>query len=243
MPSKGSPRRWPSNGARGRHPRQHGLPDLRRDGESKPCRTAFIDAHTPGSDTKENFAIIGGVSESPDQHVHVKKTPGFNGGAAGQPPKCRNSLHSHRTVEVFFVLKGRWRFFRGRWARPARGLAERRPRGPCTRRGSPLPRPRRLPPKMSIRPGIMMPNGKNRRGLGRRLRQRSWVPGSWWGRTHDRRRQLPHRVATVERIQVLFIADGCVAADVRRPVPMPACPRSRSCAAGEKATKRMVQGG
>jgi len=25
------------------------------------------------------------------------------------------TLHSHRTAEVFFVLKGRWRFFWGRW--------------------------------------------------------------------------------------------------------------------------------
>lgn len=88
---------------------------LVRYGELVPCRTAFIDAHTPGSNQKENFTIIGGgVSESPDQHVHIKETPGFNIGAAGQPPKCRNSLHSHRTAEVFFVLKGRWRFFWGR---------------------------------------------------------------------------------------------------------------------------------
>ncbi len=87
-----------------------------RYGDLKPCRTAFIDAHTPGSDQKENFTIIGGgVSESADQHVHITDTPGFNIGAAGQPPKCRNSLHSHRTAEVFFVLKGRWRFFWGRW--------------------------------------------------------------------------------------------------------------------------------
>ena len=87
-----------------------------RYGDLKPCKTAFIDAHTPGSDQKENFTIIGGgVSESPDQHVHIRDTPGFNIGAAGQPPKCRNSLHSHRTAEVFFVLKGRWRFFWGRW--------------------------------------------------------------------------------------------------------------------------------
>jgi len=87
-----------------------------RYGDLVPCKTAFIDAHTPGSDQKENFTIIGGgVSESPDQHVHIKETPGFNIGAAGQPPKCRNSLHSHRTAEVFFVLKGRWRFFWGRW--------------------------------------------------------------------------------------------------------------------------------
>ncbi len=71
-----------------------------RYGELKPCKTAFIDAHTPGSNQKENFTIIGGgVSESPDQHVHIRETPGFNIGAAGQPPGCRNSLHSHRTAE------------------------------------------------------------------------------------------------------------------------------------------------
>jgi mannose-6-phosphate isomerase-like protein (cupin superfamily) len=87
-----------------------------RYGELVPCRTAFIDAHTPGSDAKENFTIIGaGVSESAEQHVHIRETPGFNIGAAGQPPRCRNSPHAHRTAEVFFVLKGRWRFFWGRF--------------------------------------------------------------------------------------------------------------------------------
>lgn len=87
-----------------------------RYGDLMPCRTAFIDAHTPGSDQKENFTIIGGgVSEAADQHVHISIPHGFNIGAAGQPPKCRNSLHSHRTAEVFFVLSGRWRFFWGRW--------------------------------------------------------------------------------------------------------------------------------
>lgn len=86
-----------------------------RYGDLRPCKTAFIDAHTPGSDQKENFTIIGGgVSESADQHVHINEAHGFNIGAAGQPPRCRNSLHSHRTAEVFFVLKGRWRFFWGR---------------------------------------------------------------------------------------------------------------------------------
>tara|TARA_R110002073_G_scaffold26571_2_gene87028 strand:+ start:662 stop:1612 length:951 start_codon:yes stop_codon:yes gene_type:complete len=86
-----------------------------RYGELHPCKTAFIDAHTPGSDQKENFTIIGGgVSESPDQHVHITIPHGFNIGAAGQPPKCRNSMHNHRTAEVFFVLKGRWRFFWGK---------------------------------------------------------------------------------------------------------------------------------
>ena len=85
-----------------------------RYGDLRPCRTAFIDAHTPGSDQKENFTIIGGgVSESPDQHVHIAIPHGFNIGAAGQPPKCRNSMHNHRTAEVFFILSGRWRFFWG----------------------------------------------------------------------------------------------------------------------------------
>ncbi|MGB0960224.1 MAG: cupin domain-containing protein, partial [Halocynthiibacter sp.] len=65
---------------------------------------------------KENFTIIGGgVSESPDQHVHIADQIGFNIGAAGQPPRVRNSLHDHNTAEVFFVLKGKWRFFWGRW--------------------------------------------------------------------------------------------------------------------------------
>jgi quercetin dioxygenase-like cupin family protein len=87
-----------------------------RYGDLQPCKTAFIDAHTPGSDQKENFTIIGGgVSESPDQHVHITIPHGFNIGAAGQPPKCRNSLHDHNTAEAFFVLSGRWRFFWGRW--------------------------------------------------------------------------------------------------------------------------------
>ena len=90
-------------------------PQIVRYGELIPCKTAFIDAHTPGSDQKENFTIIGGgVSESADQHVHIANKIGFNIGAAGQPPKCRNSLHTHRTAEVFFVASGRWRFFWGR---------------------------------------------------------------------------------------------------------------------------------
>ena len=96
---------------------QHKMADrIVRYGELVPCKTAFIDAHTPGSDQKENFTIIGGgVSESPDQHIHIAIPHGFNIGAAGQPPKCRNSLHDHNTAEVFFVLSGRWRFFWGRW--------------------------------------------------------------------------------------------------------------------------------
>ena len=45
-----------------------------RYGDLIPCKTAFIDAHTPGCDQKENFTIIGGgVCESADQHVHYER--------------------------------------------------------------------------------------------------------------------------------------------------------------------------
>ena len=76
----------------------------------RPCTTAFIDTHTPGSDQKENFTIIGpGVAENPDQHVHIDIPHGFNIGAARQPAGCINSQHSHETAEVFVVHTGRLR--------------------------------------------------------------------------------------------------------------------------------------
>lgn len=79
-----------------------------------PCTTAFIDTRTPGSKRKENFTIIGpGVSENPEQHVHISIPHGFNIGAARQPPACVNSQHSHGTAEVFVVHSGRWRFLTG----------------------------------------------------------------------------------------------------------------------------------
>ncbi|MEM7569768.1 MAG: cupin domain-containing protein [Pseudomonadota bacterium] len=80
----------------------------------KPCYNAFIDTRTPGSDKKENFTIIGpGVSENPDQHVHIAEPHGFNIGGARQPPGCVNSQHSHDTEEVFFIHSGTWSFMLG----------------------------------------------------------------------------------------------------------------------------------
>ena len=79
-----------------------------------PCRNAFVDTYTPGSDQKENFTIIGpGVAEHPDQHVHIGQPHGFNIGGARQPPGCTNSQHSHKTEEVFLVHAGRWAFRMG----------------------------------------------------------------------------------------------------------------------------------
>lgn len=79
--------------------------------ELRPCRNAFIDTRSPGSEEKENFTIIGpGVSENPAQHVHIPEPHGFNIGGARQPPRCINSQHSHETAEVFVVHSGEWCF-------------------------------------------------------------------------------------------------------------------------------------
>ena len=99
---------------------------LVRYGELVPCRTAFIDTRTPGSESKENFTIIGpGVAENPDQHVHIREPHGFNIGAARQPPGCVNSQHSHETAEVFWIHSGRWRFMTGEHGEDGEVVLER----------------------------------------------------------------------------------------------------------------------
>ena len=87
---------------------------LVRHADLRPCRNAFVDSRTPGSERKENFTVIGpGVAENPDQHVHVSIPHGFNIGGARQPPHCVNSQHSHETAEVFIALTGTWAFRSG----------------------------------------------------------------------------------------------------------------------------------
>ena len=42
--------------------------------EMIPCRSAFIDTHTPGSHLKDNFSIIGpGVTENAEQVVNIRE--------------------------------------------------------------------------------------------------------------------------------------------------------------------------
>jgi quercetin dioxygenase-like cupin family protein len=86
-----------------------------------PCYNAFIDTRSPGSSKKENFTIIGpGVSENPDQYVHIAEPHGFNIGGARQPPNCVNSQHSHETAELFVVHTGQWSFNIGEFDKDAK---------------------------------------------------------------------------------------------------------------------------
>lgn len=87
---------------------------LVRYAELLPGKAAFVDARIPGSHLKENFCIIGkGVSENPRQPIHIRETDGFHVGAAGQPPGILNSLHCHRTCEIFIIFKGQFRIYWG----------------------------------------------------------------------------------------------------------------------------------
>lgn len=78
-----------------------------------PCKAAFIDCRTPGSDQKDNYSFIGaGVSQSAEQFVNLAVPHGFNLGAAGMPRGVTNSLHLHFTAEVFINFGGSYRL---RW--------------------------------------------------------------------------------------------------------------------------------
>lgn len=78
-----------------------------------PCKSAFIDCRTPGSDQKDNYSFIGtGVSQNSEQYVNLTEPHGFQLGAAGMPKGTTNSLHLHFTAEVFINFDGGYRL---RW--------------------------------------------------------------------------------------------------------------------------------
>jgi quercetin dioxygenase-like cupin family protein len=82
------------------------------------CKLAFIDCKMPGSDTKENYSLIGaGVTQSADQVVNITEPHGFSLGVAAMPPGTTNNLHVHYTAEVFLIFKGTWLF---RWGADGR---------------------------------------------------------------------------------------------------------------------------
>lgn len=83
-----------------------------------PCKAAFIDCRTPGSDRKDNYSFIGpGVTQSAEQFVNLREPHGFSLGAAGMPRGVTNSLHLHFTAEVFINFGGDYRL---RWGADGR---------------------------------------------------------------------------------------------------------------------------
>ncbi len=79
---------------------------------------AFIDCKMPGSERKENYALVGpGVSQSHDQVVNLTEAHGFSLGVAAMPPGTVNNLHVHFTAEVFMIQRGIWTF---RWGSEGR---------------------------------------------------------------------------------------------------------------------------
>lgn len=78
-----------------------------------PCKSAFIDCKTPGSELKDNYSFVGpGVTQNSSQHVNLRIPHGFQLGAAGMPNGVTNNLHLHFTAEVFVNLGGVYRL---RW--------------------------------------------------------------------------------------------------------------------------------
>ncbi|MBQ6640827.1 MAG: cupin domain-containing protein [Saccharopolyspora sp.] len=73
------------------------------------CDQAFIDCRTPGSQRKENYAMIGpGVSQNSKQVINLREPHGYNIGAAAMPQGVTNNLHLHFTAEVFLCFRGEY---------------------------------------------------------------------------------------------------------------------------------------
>ena len=79
----------------------------------KPNPEAFVDSLLPGH-LRENIRILGkGVSDDPSHRPAISEPHGFNVGVVKATPGNGAGLHSHLTVEVFFVLSGQWTLYWG----------------------------------------------------------------------------------------------------------------------------------
>ena len=99
---------------------------LVRYGDLLPCKTAFIDAHTPGSDQKRKLHDYWRWSfrKCGSAYTHKPSSRIQYWWRLGNHLDVEIRLHSHRTAEVFFVLSGRWRFFWGRWGKAGEVILE-----------------------------------------------------------------------------------------------------------------------
>ncbi len=72
-----------------------------RYGDLRPCKTAFIDAHTPGVRPEGELHHHRRRRQRKRRpHVHIVDTPGFNIGAAGQPPAAATACTVTARAEV-----------------------------------------------------------------------------------------------------------------------------------------------
>jgi hypothetical protein len=84
----------------------------------------FIDSVLPGHQ-RMNYALIGDTaSENPEFDPIVAAPHGFQIGMVKARPGNGPAYHTHRYVESFLVLSGRWRFYWGSDPDPARSGGE-----------------------------------------------------------------------------------------------------------------------
>ena len=85
----------------------------------QPCKTAFIDAHTPGSATKKRTlpSLVAACPKAPISMCTYRYSAWVQhwcGGPAASIAATR--LHDHQHGRgILCSLKGRWRFFWGRY--------------------------------------------------------------------------------------------------------------------------------
>jgi mannose-6-phosphate isomerase-like protein (cupin superfamily) len=73
----------------------------------------FIDSILPGH-WRMNYAVIGDTaSENPDFAPAITTPHGFQIGMGFAPPGNGPAWHTHDYIEMFFILKGEWRFYWG----------------------------------------------------------------------------------------------------------------------------------
>lgn len=84
----------------------------------------FIDSILPGHQ-RMNYALIGDTaSENPEFDPIITAPHGFQIGMVKAKPGNGPAYHTHRYVESFFLLSGRWRFYWGADPDPAKATGE-----------------------------------------------------------------------------------------------------------------------
>ena len=84
----------------------------------------FIDSILPGHQ-RMNYSVIGDTaSENPEYEPAIKVPHKFQIGMGFAPPGNGPAYHTHDYVEMFLILKGKWRFYWGNDPDPANAEGE-----------------------------------------------------------------------------------------------------------------------